>query len=76
MSGIGHHDLVADRPAPADAAGPVDLTALDPPARRASPASKADAPAATEALAPELGDLQERLYASGRVAETPGRRRS
>jgi len=35
---------------------------------------KADAPALTEALAPELGDLQERLFANGRVAEAGARK--
>ena len=39
--------------------------------RRSTPGfpgqDKNDAPAVTEALAPELGDLQERLYAHGRV---------
>ena len=50
-------------------AGEVDLGGLDPSATPGFSGSKADAPAATEALAPELGDLQERLYAAGRVAE-------
>ncbi len=50
-------------------AGEVDLAGLDPSATPGFSGSKADAPAATEALAPELGDLQERLYAAGRVAE-------
>jgi PPK2 family polyphosphate:nucleotide phosphotransferase len=51
-------------------AGPVDLAGLDPSGTPGFPGKKADAPAATEALAPELGDLQERLYAAGRsVAE-------
>ena len=35
---------------------------------------KADAAKATEALAPELGDLQERLYAAGRVPNAPDRK--
>jgi PPK2 family polyphosphate:nucleotide phosphotransferase len=53
-------------------AGAVDLSALDPRATPAIPArGKAAAQELTAALAPELGDLQERLYASGRVAE-PG----
>jgi PPK2 family polyphosphate:nucleotide phosphotransferase len=47
-------------------AGSVDLTDLDPAATPGFSGKKADAPAATEALAPELGDLQERLYAAGR----------
>ena len=50
-------------------AGPVDLTELDPSATPGFTGKKADAPATTEALAPELGDLQERLYAVGRTAE-------
>ena len=54
--------------------GPVDLTALDPAATPGFRGSKADAPAATEALAPELGDLQERLYASSRMGDTPAKK--
>jgi PPK2 family polyphosphate:nucleotide phosphotransferase len=51
-------------------AGPVDLAGLDPSGTPGFSGKKSDAPAATEALAPELGDLQERLYAAGRaVAE-------
>ncbi|HZA04133.1 MAG TPA: PPK2 family polyphosphate kinase [Propionibacteriaceae bacterium] len=50
-------------------AGPVDLTDLDPSATPGFSGKKSDAPAATEALAPELGDLQERLYAAGRSSE-------
>ena len=50
-------------------AGHVDLTDLDPTATPGFPGKKADAPAATEALAPELSDLQERLYAAGRAGE-------
>ena len=47
--------------------GPVDLGALDTAATHGYPGvGKADAPALTEALAPELSDLQERLYANGR----------
>jgi PPK2 family polyphosphate:nucleotide phosphotransferase len=49
--------------------GPVDLAALDPAGSPGFSGKKADAPAATEALAPELGDLQERLYAAGRAGE-------
>ena len=46
------------------------MTSFDPTATTGFPgAGKADAPALTEALAPELGDLQERLFANGRVAE-------
>ena len=50
-------------------AGPVDLTDLDPSATPGFPGKKDDAPAATEALGPELSDLQERLYAAGRTVE-------
>ena len=46
-----------------DPAGTVDLAEFEPAATPGFPGKKADAPAATEALAPELGDLQERLYA-------------
>jgi PPK2 family polyphosphate:nucleotide phosphotransferase len=55
-------------------AGPVDLAGLDPSATPGFVGKKADAPAATEALAPELGDLQERLYAAGRSGEAGARR--
>jgi PPK2 family polyphosphate:nucleotide phosphotransferase len=67
--------MTADRSSPLTAllrlpAGPVDLAALDPAATPGFSGKKSDAPAATEALAPELSDLQERLYAAGRsVAE-------
>ena len=50
--------------------GRVDMTAFDPAATPGFPGDKQDAPAITEALAPELGDLQERLFAAGRVDET------
>jgi PPK2 family polyphosphate:nucleotide phosphotransferase len=50
-------------------AGAVDLTDLDASATPGFSGKKSDAPAATEALAPELGELQERLYAVGRTAE-------
>jgi PPK2 family polyphosphate:nucleotide phosphotransferase len=48
-------------------AGPVDLAGLDASCTPGFSGKKSDAPAATEALAPELGDLQERLYAAGRA---------
>jgi PPK2 family polyphosphate:nucleotide phosphotransferase len=48
--------------------GPVDLSSLDTKSTPGFPGTdKNDAPAITDALAPELGDLQERLYAQGRV---------
>ncbi len=50
-------------------AGPVHLADLDPGGTPGFAGDKADAPAATEAIAPELSDLQERLYAAGRTAE-------
>ena len=47
--------------------GPVDLARFDTAASPGYPGSgKADAPALTEALASELSDLQEQLYANGR----------
>ncbi|MFP5283936.1 MAG: polyphosphate kinase 2 family protein, partial [Actinomycetes bacterium] len=49
-------------------AGTTDLAELDTTATPGFPGrGKADAPALTSALAPELADLQERLYAAGRV---------
>jgi PPK2 family polyphosphate:nucleotide phosphotransferase len=50
-------------------AGAVDMSAFDPAATTGFPGDKQHAPAITEALAPELGDLQERFYAAGRVKE-------
>ncbi len=50
-------------------AGAVKLADIDPSATPGFAGAKDDAPAATAALEPELGDLQERLYAAGRVAE-------
>jgi PPK2 family polyphosphate:nucleotide phosphotransferase len=55
-------------------AGAVDLADLDPAGTPGFSGKKADAAAATEALAPEFSDLQERLYASGRVPNAPDRR--
>jgi PPK2 family polyphosphate:nucleotide phosphotransferase len=54
-------------------AGAVDLSTLDPAATPGFSGKKSDAPAVTKALAPELGDLQERLYAAGRVPNAPNR---
>jgi PPK2 family polyphosphate:nucleotide phosphotransferase len=51
-------------------AGSVDLAAFDPAATTGFPGDKDDAAVITEALAPELGDLQERLFAVARVKET------
>lgn len=55
-------------------AGPVDLDELDTRATTGFPGDKKDAAALTSALAPELGELQERLFASGRVADPAARR--
>jgi PPK2 family polyphosphate:nucleotide phosphotransferase len=49
-------------------AGAVDLSALDSSGTPGFPGLKADAARLTSALEPELGDLQERLFAAGRVA--------
>ncbi|MBP8918352.1 MAG: polyphosphate kinase 2 family protein [Micropruina sp.] len=47
--------------------GPVELTGFDPRATPGYPGrGKEDAPALTAALAPDLSDLQERLFAGGR----------
>jgi PPK2 family polyphosphate:nucleotide phosphotransferase len=55
-------------------AGPVDLSTLDSQATPGYPGrGKADAQALTDALAPELGDLQERLFATGRTADAGAR---
>jgi PPK2 family polyphosphate:nucleotide phosphotransferase len=50
-------------------AGAVNLGALDSAGTPGFPGEKADAPALTSALAPELGELQERLFAAGRAGE-------
>ena len=55
-------------------AGSVDLAKLDPAATPGFSGNKADAAKATEDLAPELSDLQERLYAAGRVPDAADRR--
>jgi PPK2 family polyphosphate:nucleotide phosphotransferase len=55
-------------------AGAVDLAKLDPADTPGFSGKKADAAKATGALAPELGDLQERLYAAGRVPNAADRR--
>jgi PPK2 family polyphosphate:nucleotide phosphotransferase len=55
-------------------AGTVDLATLDSAATTGFDGGKADAPARTAALQPELSDLQERLFAGGRAA-LPGARR-
>jgi PPK2 family polyphosphate:nucleotide phosphotransferase len=49
--------------------GSVDMGTLDPRATPGFPGDKQDAAAMAESLAPELSDLQERLFAAGRVDE-------
>jgi PPK2 family polyphosphate:nucleotide phosphotransferase len=51
-------------------AGPVNLAELDAAGTPGFRGEKEEAPKITEALAPELSDLQERLYAAGRVKDT------
>jgi PPK2 family polyphosphate:nucleotide phosphotransferase len=53
--------------------GTVDVGMLDPAATPGFPGDKHDAPAVTGALAPELSDLQERLFATGRSELTSKR---
>ncbi len=50
-------------------AGAVDLSALDTRATTGFPGAKQDAPTLTQALGPELSELQERLFANGRVED-------
>jgi PPK2 family polyphosphate:nucleotide phosphotransferase len=54
--------------------GGVDLAKFDPASTPGFSGDKEDASEITEALAPELGDLQERLFAAGRVKETTDRK--
>jgi PPK2 family polyphosphate:nucleotide phosphotransferase len=54
--------------------GSVDLGSLDTRETPGFPGTKADAPVMTQALGPELGDLQERLFASGRVSEADAKK--
>ena len=54
--------------------GLVDIGSLDAAATVGFPGDKDDAPAITEPLAPELGDLQERLFAAGRVSDDATRK--
>lgn len=57
-------------------AGKVDMATLDSHATTGFPGrnGKQDAPAILEAMAPELSDLQERLYANGRVEDPDAKR--
>jgi PPK2 family polyphosphate:nucleotide phosphotransferase len=55
-------------------AGTVDLAQLDPAGTPGFEGKKSDARAATEALGPELGDLQECLWANGRAPNATDRR--
>jgi PPK2 family polyphosphate:nucleotide phosphotransferase len=54
--------------------GPVDMAELDPAATPGFGGDKEDASKITEALAPELSDLQERLYAAGRIKDATNQR--
>jgi PPK2 family polyphosphate:nucleotide phosphotransferase len=54
--------------------GSVDLGVMDTRGTPGFPGTKADAPALTQALAPELSDRQERLFASGRVSEADAKK--
>jgi PPK2 family polyphosphate:nucleotide phosphotransferase len=54
--------------------GGVDLAQFDPASTPGFSGDKEEASEITEALAPELGDLQERLFAAGRVKETTDRK--
>ena len=54
--------------------GPVDIASLETRSTPGFPGTKADAPRLTEGLGPELSDLQERLFANGRVAPAEARR--
>jgi PPK2 family polyphosphate:nucleotide phosphotransferase len=54
--------------------GPVDMSSFDPAATTGFPGKKDDATVITESLAPELGDLQERMFAAGRVADAAEKR--
>src|SRR5215213_7525468 len=54
--------------------GSVDIGVMDTRGTPGFPGTKADAPALTQALAPELSDLQERLFASGRASETDAKK--
>ena len=55
-------------------AGQVDMNAFDAAATPGFPGDKQDAAAITDALAPELSDLQERLFAVGRTQESTSQR--
>jgi PPK2 family polyphosphate:nucleotide phosphotransferase len=54
--------------------GQVDMNAFDAADTPGFPGAKQDAAAITEALAPELSDLQERMFAVGRAEESTSRR--
>jgi PPK2 family polyphosphate:nucleotide phosphotransferase len=54
--------------------GEVDLAGFDPRATPGFDGGKVDAPAAIAALSPELGELQERLFAAGRAEPEQARR--
>ena len=54
-------------------AGQVDMNAFDAADTPGFPGAKQDAAAITDALAPELSDLQERMFAVGRTQESTSR---
>jgi PPK2 family polyphosphate:nucleotide phosphotransferase len=54
--------------------GPVGMAELDPAATPGFGGDKEDASKITKALAPELSDLQERLYAAGRIKDATNQR--
>lgn len=54
--------------------GPVDWSSLDTRGTTGFPGQKEDAPALTAALGPQLSDLQERLFAQGRVGDPDAKR--
>jgi PPK2 family polyphosphate:nucleotide phosphotransferase len=83
MAKKSKHEVPAEPPAPVPLpltellrlpAGAVHLGELDSSATTGFPGGKSDAPALTSALAPELGELQERLFATGRVGEPSAKR--
>jgi PPK2 family polyphosphate:nucleotide phosphotransferase len=54
--------------------GHIDMAELDPAATTGFGGDKEDASEVAEAVAPEISDLQERLFAAGRVKETTNRK--
>ncbi len=54
--------------------GEVEMASFDPAATTGFPGGKSDAPGLTSAIAPQLSDLQERLFAAGRANPAAARR--